>query len=253
MDFITGLPRSLRKHDSIWVIVDRLTKSAHFLPVNTTDSAEDYAKLYIKEIVQLHGTPLSIISHHGAQFTANFWKSFQKGLGTRVNLSTAFHPQIDGQAEHTIKTLEDMLRACFIDFKDYGESQLDTKAFEDGSKSPKVSPMKGVMRFGKKGNLSLCYISPYRILRRIGQKFMGDPSLVVPTEIIGVKDSLSYEEIPLAILDRQIRKLRSKEIASVEVLWRNKKVEEAKWEAEEDMKSRYPHLFEEQKENVEGN
>nr|XP_009800299.1 PREDICTED: uncharacterized protein LOC104246227 [Nicotiana sylvestris] len=141
----------------------------------------------------------------------------------------------------------------------------------------KVSPMKGVMRFGKKGKLSPRYIGPYRILRRIGQvayelelpqelaavhpvfhvsmlkKVMGDPSFVVPMEIIGVKDNLSYEEIPVAILDRQIRKLRTKEIASIKVLWRNQKVEEATWEAEEDMKSRYPHLFEEQKENVEGN
>nr|XP_016440544.1 PREDICTED: uncharacterized protein LOC107766303 [Nicotiana tabacum] len=155
--------------------------------VKTTDSAEDYAKLYIKEIDRFHGTPLSIISNHGAQFTSNFWKSFQMGLGIRMNLSTAFHPQTDGQAERTIQTLEDMLR-----------------------------------------------------------------SLVVPTEIIGVKDSLSYEEIPVAILDRQIRKLRTKEIASVKVLWRNQKVEESTWEAEEDMKSRYPHLFEEQKDNVEG-
>lgn len=141
----------------------------------------------------------------------------------------------------------------------------------------KVSPMKGIMRFGKKGKLSPYYIGPYRILRRIGQvayelelpqelavvhpvfhvsmlkKFMRDPSLVVPTEIIGVKDSLSYKEIPVAIFDRQIRKLRTKEIASVKVLWRNQKVEVATWEADDDMKSRYHHLFEEQKENVEGN
>ncbi|XP_070037340.1 uncharacterized protein [Nicotiana tomentosiformis] len=141
----------------------------------------------------------------------------------------------------------------------------------------KVSPMKGVMRFGKKGKYSPHYIRPYRIMRRIGQvayelelpqeldvihlvfhvsmlkKFMGDPSLVVPTEIIGVKDSPTYEEIPVAILDRQIRKLGTKEIASVKVLWRNQKVEEATWEAEDYMKSRYPHVFEEQAENVEGN
>ncbi|XP_070018346.1 uncharacterized protein [Nicotiana sylvestris] len=133
------------------------------------------------------------------------------------------------------------------------------------------------MRFGMKGKLSLHYIGPYRILRRIRQvayelelpqelaavhpvfhvymlkKFMGYPLLVVPTEFIGVKDSLSYKEIPVPILYLQIRKLKTKEIASVKVLWRNQKVEEATWEAEEDMKSRYPHLFEEQKENVEGN
>ncbi|XP_019238505.1 PREDICTED: uncharacterized protein LOC109218581 [Nicotiana attenuata] len=276
MDFITGLPRSFRKHDSIWVIVDRLTKSAHFLPVKTTDSAEDYAKLYIKEIVRLHGTPLSIISDRGAQFTANFWKSFQKGLGTRVNLSTAFHPQRDGQAERTIQTLEDMLRAHLKTAQSRQKSYSDVRRRDlefqvDDWVFLKVSPMKGVMRFGKKGKLSPRYIGPYRILRRIGQvayelelpqelvavhpvfhismlkKFMGDPSLVVPTEVIGVKDSLSYEEIPVAILDRQICKLKTKEIASVKVLWRNQRIEEATWEAEEDMKSRYPHLFEGQK------
>jgi len=117
MDFITGLPRSHRQHDSIWVIVDRMTKSAHFLPVKTTHSTEDYAKLYLQEVVRLHGVPVLIISDRGAQFTAQFWKSFPKGLGSKVNLSIIFHPQTDGQAECTIQTLEDMLRACLIDFK----------------------------------------------------------------------------------------------------------------------------------------
>jgi len=93
MDFIMGLPRSNRKFDSIWVIVDRLTKSAHFLPVRSTYTAEDYAKLYIKEIVRLHGVPISIISYCGALFTAHFWRSFQRGLGTQVNLSITFHPR----------------------------------------------------------------------------------------------------------------------------------------------------------------
>ncbi|KAH0633127.1 hypothetical protein KY284_035913 [Solanum tuberosum] len=124
MDFITGLPRTRRQHDSIWVIVDRVTNSSRFLAVKTTDSAEDYAKLYINEIVRLHGVPLSIISDRGPQFTSHFWKSFQKGLGTQVNLSTAFHPQTDGQAERTIQTLEDMLRACVIDFKGSWDDHL---------------------------------------------------------------------------------------------------------------------------------
>ena len=124
MDFVVGLPRTRRQHDSIWVIVDRLTKSAHFLPVKVSYSAEDYAKLYIKEIVKLHGAPLSIISDRGAQFTSHFWRSFQSGLGTQVKLSTAFHPQTDGQAERTIQTLEDMLRACVIDFKGNRDDHL---------------------------------------------------------------------------------------------------------------------------------
>ena len=124
MDFITGIPRTQWKYHSIWVIVDMLTKSAHFLPVRTTYSAKDYARLYVREIVRLQGVPTSIISYRGAQFTSNFWRSFQKGLGTQVNLSTTFHPHTDGQAEHTIQTLEDMLRACIIDFKGSWDDHL---------------------------------------------------------------------------------------------------------------------------------
>ncbi|WMV23870.1 hypothetical protein MTR67_017255 [Solanum verrucosum] len=101
-----------------------MTKLAHFLPVKTTHSTEDYAKLYIQEVVRLHGVPVSIISYRGAQFTAQFWKSFQKVLGSKVNLSTVFHPQTDGQAECTIQTLEDMLRACVIDFKSNWDDHL---------------------------------------------------------------------------------------------------------------------------------
>ncbi|WMV50872.1 hypothetical protein MTR67_044257 [Solanum verrucosum] len=128
--------------------------------------------------------------------------------------------------------------------------------------------MKGVMRFGKKGKLSPRYIGPYRISKRIGnvayelelrqelvvvhpvfhismlKKCMDDPLLIIPTENIGIKDSLSYEEIPVQIQDRQVRKLRTKEVASVKVLWRNQFVEETIWKAEEDMKKRNPHLFE---------
>ena len=107
---MTGLPCTCRQHDSIWVIVDRMTKSSRFLVVKTTDSTKDYATLYINEVVRLHGVPFSIISDRCPQFTA-------KGLDTQVNLSTTFHPQTDGQAESTIQTLEDMLRACVIDFK----------------------------------------------------------------------------------------------------------------------------------------
>ena len=117
MDFIVGFPQTRRLNDSIWVIVDRLTKSANFIPVKSTYTAKDYARIYINEIVSLHGIPLSIILDRGSHFTYHFWKSFQKGLGTHVKFSIAFHPQIDDQEERTNKTLEDMLRACVIDFK----------------------------------------------------------------------------------------------------------------------------------------
>ena len=95
--------------------MDRLTKSAHFLPMKETISMERLVKLYVDEVVTLHGVPLSIMSDRDSRFTSRFWQSFQKAMGTRLNLSTAYHPQTDGQSERTIQTLEDMLRACIID------------------------------------------------------------------------------------------------------------------------------------------
>ena len=96
MDFVVGLPKTMSKYDSIWVIVDRLTKSAHFIPVKVTYNAEKLAKIYISEIVRLHAVPLSIRSDRGTQFTSKFWKTLHVALGTRLDLSAAFHPQADG-------------------------------------------------------------------------------------------------------------------------------------------------------------
>ncbi|GJU78195.1 putative reverse transcriptase domain-containing protein [Tanacetum coccineum] len=116
MNFITKLPWSSSGHDAIWVIVDRLTKSAHFLAIREDYSMEKLARLYIDEIVARHGVPTSIISERGGRFTSRFWQMMQKVLGTHLDMSTAYHPQTDVQSERKIQTLEDMLRACVIDF-----------------------------------------------------------------------------------------------------------------------------------------
>jgi hypothetical protein len=112
MDFIVGFPNTFRYHDSIWVIMDRLTKTAHFLPVHTTYKTEKYAKIYIDQIVRLHGIPKTIVSGRGALFVAHFLEQLQKSLGTHVIRSSAYHPQTDGQIERVNQILEDMLRAC---------------------------------------------------------------------------------------------------------------------------------------------
>ena len=117
MDFVTHLPRTQQKHDAVWVIVDRITKSAHFLAVRMTFAFERVCRLYIREIVRLHGVLVSIVSDRDPRFTEHFWKSFQKAMGTQLTMSTAFHPQTDGQSERTIQVLEDMLRACVLDHK----------------------------------------------------------------------------------------------------------------------------------------
>ncbi|GJX35294.1 putative reverse transcriptase domain-containing protein, partial [Tanacetum coccineum] len=116
MDFITKLPRSKSGHDSVWVIVDRLTKSAYFLATHEDYSMEKLAMLYIDEVVARQGVPMSIISDRDGRFTSHFWQTLQKALGTRLDMSTTYHPQTDEQSECTIQTLENMLRACVIDF-----------------------------------------------------------------------------------------------------------------------------------------
>ncbi|GJT57420.1 putative reverse transcriptase domain-containing protein [Tanacetum coccineum] len=116
MVFVTKLPKSSQGYDTIWVTVDRLTKSAIFTPMRETDSIEKLARMYLKEVVTRHGIPISIICDRDPRFASNFWRSLQKALGTNMDMSTAYHPQTDGQSERTIQNLEDMLRACVIDF-----------------------------------------------------------------------------------------------------------------------------------------
>ncbi|KAD4585344.1 hypothetical protein E3N88_22945 [Mikania micrantha] len=129
MYFITKLPWTTSGNDSIWVIVDRLTKSAHFLPIRETYLVRKLARIYVDEIVSRHGIPLIIISDRDARFMARFWESLHEAFGTRLDLSTAYHPQTDGQTERTIQTLEDMLSACVIDFAGNWDSHLPLVEF----------------------------------------------------------------------------------------------------------------------------
>nr|GEX50506.1 reverse transcriptase domain-containing protein [Tanacetum cinerariifolium] len=117
MDFVTKLPKTSNRHDTIWVIVNCLTKSAHLIPTRETDSMETLTRLYIKEIVSRHGVLISIISDRDSHFTFRFWQSLQSALGTQLDMSTTYHPETDGQSKRTIQTIEDMLRAYVINFR----------------------------------------------------------------------------------------------------------------------------------------
>jgi transposase InsO family protein len=117
MDFIVGLPRTRAGYDSILVVVDRLTKAAHFIPVKTTYNSTVLAKLYMSRIVCLHGIPNKIVSDRGTQFTSHFWQQLHEVLGTHLKFSLAYHLQTDGQTERTNQILEDMLRACAMQDK----------------------------------------------------------------------------------------------------------------------------------------
>jgi hypothetical protein len=119
MDFIVGLPRTRAGYDSIWAIVDHLTKVSHFIPVKRTYSGAKLAELYMSRIMCLHGVPKKIMSDRGSQFTSKFWEKLHESMDTKLNFSSAYHPQTNGQTERTTQILEDMLRACVLK---YGKS-----------------------------------------------------------------------------------------------------------------------------------
>ncbi|KAI3695668.1 hypothetical protein L1987_78667 [Smallanthus sonchifolius] len=308
MDFITKLPRTPTGCDTIWVIVDRLTKSAHFLAIKETDKMEKLTRIYLKEVVSRHGVPISIISDHDARFTSRFWQSLHKALGTRLDMSTTYHPQTDGQSECTIQTLEDMLPACVNDFGNTWESHLPLvefsynnsyhtsikaapfealygrkcrsptardrqKSYADKRRKPlefqvgdmvllKVSPWKGVIRFGKRGKLNPRYVGPFKIVKRIGpvayqldlpeglsgvhnvfhisklKKCIANESLSVPLEELHVDEQLCFIEKPVEIMDREVKTLKRSKIPIVRVRWNSKREPEFTWEHDDQMMRR---------------
>nr|GEW59468.1 putative reverse transcriptase domain, ribonuclease H-like domain, aspartic peptidase domain protein [Tanacetum cinerariifolium] len=158
MDFVTKLPKTSNGHDTIWVIVDRLTKSAHFLPTRETNSLETLTRLYINEKVSRHGVPISIISDRDSHFTSRFWQSLQSALGTQLDMSTTYHPETDGQSERTIQTLEDMLQACVIDFGNGWEKHLPFVEFSYNNSyhaNIKVAPFEAL--YGRKCRSPVCW------------------------------------------------------------------------------------------------
>ncbi|GJZ05517.1 putative reverse transcriptase domain-containing protein [Tanacetum coccineum] len=184
MDFVTKLPKSSQGYDTIWVIVDRLTKSAIFIPMRETDPLKKLARMYLKEVVTRHGIPVSIICDHDPRFPLNFWRPLQKALGTSLDMSMAYHSQTDRQSERTIQTLEDMLRVPM--------------EFEVGDKVMlKVSPWKGVVRFGKRGKLNPRFVGPFK-------KCHADEPLAVPLEGLHFDDKLQFVEEPIEITDREV-------------------------------------------------
>jgi hypothetical protein len=127
MDFIVGLPRTLHGYNSIWVIMDRLTKSAHFIPIVTTYRVRQYAELYISHIVRYHGIPKTIIPDRGSIFVARFWEQLHECLGTHLIRSSAYHPQTGGQTERVNQIIEDMLCACVLRWPEMGQAPATSR------------------------------------------------------------------------------------------------------------------------------
>nr|GFA59076.1 retrotransposon protein, putative, Ty3-gypsy subclass [Tanacetum cinerariifolium] len=234
MDFVTKLPKTSSGHDMIWIIVDRLTKSAHFLPIREDYKMDRLARLYLKEIVARHGVPISIISDRDSFFTSWFWQSMLEALETQLDMSTAYHLQTYGQSEHTIQTLKDMLRAC----AKVGEGQLigpelvqettkkisqikdrlkhahdRQKSYVDKRRKPlefsvgdyillKVSPWKGVVCFGKIGKLAPRFVGPFKIIEKVGHVAY---RLDFPEELNGVHDTFHVSNLKKCLADPTLK------------------------------------------------
>ena len=176
MDFVVGLPLTGRKHDSVWAVVDRLTKSAHFLLVRTDYSLDKLAELYIKEIVRLHGIPVSIISNRDLRFTSRYWGKLQEALGIGLNFNTAFHSQTDGQSEKVIQILEDILRSCVIDYEGTWDRHIPLVEFVYNNifqSSIGMDPYEAL--YGRKCGTPLCWTE-------LREKKVISPDLIQETE-----------------------------------------------------------------------
>ncbi|KAI3670853.1 hypothetical protein L1987_87495 [Smallanthus sonchifolius] len=175
MDFITKLPKTGKGHDTIWVVVDRLTKSAHFLPIKETFSSERLSEVFINEIVARHGVPISIVSTGIRDSHPSFGKRLNEAMGTRLHISTAYHPQTDGQSERTIQTLEDMLRACVIDFGGAWDGHLPLAEFSyNNSYHATIGMPPYEMLYGRRCRTPVCW-------GEIGQKELGSLDVVKAT------------------------------------------------------------------------
>nr|GEW70123.1 putative reverse transcriptase domain-containing protein [Tanacetum cinerariifolium] len=273
------LPNSSQGYDTIWVIVDRLTKSVIFVPMRENDPIEKLARMYLKE------------------------KSLQKDLCTSLGMSTAYHLETDGQSERTIQILEDMLRACVIDFGKVGEAQLlgpeliqettkkiiqikqrmqaardRQKSYDDLKRKPmefqigdmvmlKVFPWKGVVRFRKRGKLNPRYVRPFKVLDKVGtvayklelpqelsrvhntfhvsnlKKCHADEPLAIPLDGLHFDDKLHFMEEPVEIMDWEVKRLKRSRIPLVKVRWNSRRGPEFTWEHEHQFRKKYPHIF----------
>ncbi|GJT91880.1 putative reverse transcriptase domain-containing protein [Tanacetum coccineum] len=241
MDFVTKLPRTSSGHDTIWTVLERSG----------------------------HKTWNSIICDRDGRFTSNFWTTYQKALGTCLDMSMAYHPQTDGQSKRTIQTLKDMLRACVIDFgngwerhlplieffynnnyhasikaapfealyKSYANVRRKPLEFQVGNRVMlKVSPWKGVIRFGKRGKLNPRYIGPFK-------KCLFDEPLAITLDEIHINEKLHFVEEPVEIMDREVKRLNQSHIPIIKIRWNSRRGPEFTWEHEDQFRKKYPHLF----------
>nr|GEV98009.1 hypothetical protein [Tanacetum cinerariifolium] len=212
---------------------------------------EKLTQLYLKEIVCRHRVPISIISDRDSKFTSRYWRSLQEALGTRLDMSTAYHPETDGQSERTIQTLEDMLRAYVVDFGGSWDRHLPLAEFSYNNSyhaSIKAAPFEAL--YGQKCRSPVCWSEKsYADVRRrplefnVRDKVMLKMSLIIPLDEVRLNDKLHFIKEPAEIMDREVKRLKQSRIPIVKVRWNSRREPQYTWEREDQMKSKYPYLF----------
>ncbi|GJT80918.1 hypothetical protein Tco_1055260 [Tanacetum coccineum] len=320
MDFVMKLPKTSQGYDTIWVIVDRLTKSAIFTPMRETDPLDKLARLYLKEVVTRHGIPVSIICDRDPRFASNFWRSLQNALGTNLDMivrtsnnnghserndsklskicynhasikaapfealygrkcrspvcwtevgeAQILGPELIQETTEKIIQIKQRMQAARDRQKSYADLKRKPMEFQVGDKVMlKVSPWKGVVRFGKRGKLNPRYVGPFKVIERVGEvayklelpeelsrvhntfhvsnlkKCHANEPLAVPLDGLHLDDKLHFVEEPLEIVGREVKRLKRSRIPLVKVRWNSKRGPEFTWEREDQFKKKYPHLF----------
>nr|GEZ25692.1 reverse transcriptase domain-containing protein [Tanacetum cinerariifolium] len=231
-------PENIKKedvggYDTIWVIVDRLTKSAIFTPIRETDLKDKLARIYLKEVVTRHGIPVSIISDRDPRFASNFWRSLQNALGTRLDMSTAYHPETNSQSERTIQTLKDMLCACAIDSGKGWVNHLPLVEFSYNNNyhaSIKAAPFEAL--YGRKvGDVAYKLDLPEELSRVHNmfhvsnlKKRHADEPIAVSLDGLHFDDKLHFVEERVEIMHREVKWLKRSRIPLVKVRWNSNKV-----------------------------
>ncbi|GJV68414.1 putative reverse transcriptase domain-containing protein [Tanacetum coccineum] len=261
MDFVTNFQQTATGQDMIWVIIDRLTKSAHFFPMREDDTLEKLTRQYLKEVVSRNGVPVSIIFDRDGRFSSHFWKSLNKALVTIPALRLLRLRRCMGaSADHLSVGLK-----LEISYADVRRKPLEFQVKD--KLMLKVSPWKGVIHFGKRGKLNPRYIGAFKIIAKVGivayqlelpeqlsrvhstfhvsnlKKCTSHEPLAIPLDEIQVDDKLHFIEEPVEIMDHEVKLLKQSRIPIVKVCWNSKRDPEFTWEREDQMQKKYPHLF----------
>ncbi|GJU75832.1 putative reverse transcriptase domain-containing protein [Tanacetum coccineum] len=298
MDFVTKLPKTSQGYDTIWVIVDRLTKSAIFTPIRETDPLDKLARIYLKEVVARHGIPLrhkygipsrdfgkgwvdhlSLVefsynnSYHAsikaAPFEALYGRKCRSPVcWTEVGEAQILGPELIQETTEKIVQIKQRMQAARDRQKSYADLKRKPMEFQVGDKVMlKVSPWKGVVRFGKRGKLNPRYVGPFKVIEKVGtvayklelpqelsrvhntfhvsnlKRCYSDDPLTVPLDGLHIDDQLHFVEEPVEIVDREVKRLKRSRIPLVKVRWNSKRGPEFTWEREDQFKKKYPHLF----------